>query len=45
MGARIYYVIFMWDYYKDDPVQILNLRGGGLAIYGGIIAGVLTLYI
>ena len=45
MGARIYYVIFMWDYYKDDPIQILNLRGGGLAIYGGIIAGVLTLYI
>lgn len=45
MGARIYYVIFMWDYYKNDPIQILNLRGGGLAIYGGIIAGVLTLYI
>ena len=45
MGARIYYVIFMWDYYKDDPIQILNLRGDGLAIYGGIIAGVLTLYI
>ena len=45
LGARIYYVIFMWDYYKDDPIQILNLRGGGLAIYGGIIAGVLTLYV
>ena len=45
MGARIYYVIFMWDYYKDDPIQILNLRGGGLAIYGGIIAGLLTIYI
>lgn len=45
MGARIYYVIFMWDYYKDNPIEILNLRGGGLAIYGGIIAGVLTLYI
>lgn len=45
LGARIYYVIFMWDFYKDDPIQILNLRGGGLAIYGGIIAGVLTLYI
>ena len=45
MGARLYYVIFMWDYYKNDPIQILNLRGGGLAIYGGIIAGVLTLYI
>ena len=45
MGARIYYVIFMWDFYKDDPLQILNLRGGGLAIYGGIIAGLLTIYI
>ena len=45
LGARIYYVIFMWDFYKDDPIQILNIRGGGLAIYGGIIAGVITLYI
>lgn len=45
MGARLYYVIFMWDFYKDDPIQILNLRGGGLAIYGGIIAGVITLLV
>ena len=45
MGARIYYVIFMWDYYKDNPAQILNIRGGGLAIYGGIIAGVLAIYV
>ena len=45
LGARIYYVIFMWDFYKDDPIQILNIRGGGLAIYGGIIAGVIILYI
>ena len=45
LGARIYYVIFMWDFYKDDPIQILNIRGGGLAIYGDIIAGVITLYI
>ena len=42
IGARIYYVVFAWDSYKDDPIQILNLRGGGLAIYGGIIGGVLT---
>ena len=41
-GARLYYVIFSWDYYRDNPLQILNLRGGGLAIYGGVIAGVLT---
>ena len=45
LGARIYYVIFMWDFYKDDPIQILNLRGGGLAIYGGIIAGVATIFL
>ena len=45
LGARIYYVIFMWDYYKDDPIQIFNLRGGGLAIYGGIIAGLITIYV
>lgn len=45
IGARLYYVIFMWDYYKDNPLQIFNLRGGGLAIYGGIIAGVITLLV
>lgn len=45
IGARIYYVIFMWDYYKDNPIEIINIRGGGLAIYGGIIAGVLTLLV
>lgn len=45
IGARIYYMIFMWDYYKNNPIQILNLRGGGLAIYGGIIAGAITLYV
>lgn len=45
IGARIYYVIFMWDMYKDDLIQIFNLRGGGLAIYGGIIAGFATIYV
>ena len=45
LGARIYYVIFMWDMYRDDPIQIFNLRGGGLAIYGGIIAGFITIYV
>ena len=45
IGARIYYVIFMWDFYKENPMQIFNLRGGGLAIYGGIIAGVITLFV
>lgn len=42
IGARIYYVIFSWNDYKDNPIQIFNTRGGGLAIYGGVIAAVLT---
>ena len=45
VGARLYYVIFSWDYYKDNLLSILNLRQGGLAIYGGIIAGAITLLI
>ncbi len=44
-GARIYYVIFSWDNYKDNLAEILNIRNGGLAIYGGIIAGVITVFI
>lgn len=43
MGARIYYVLFDWDNYKGDLLQILNLRAGGLAIYGGVIGAVITL--
>lgn len=38
IGARLYYVIFMWGYYKNNLLHIFNLREGGLAIYGGIIA-------
>lgn len=45
IGARTYYVLFEWDAYKDNLLQILNLRAGGLAIYGGVIAAVLTLII
>ncbi len=45
MGARAYYVIFQWDYYKNDLLSIFNLRQGGLGIYGGIIAGFLTAFI
>lgn len=45
LGARIYYVAFTWDYYSRHPLQILNFRGGGLALYGSVIAGVLTLVI
>lgn len=42
LGARLYYVIFSWDSYKDDLLSIFNLREGGLAIYGGVIAAVIT---
>ena len=40
IGARLYYVIFQWDYYKDHLKSILNIREGGLAIHGGILVGV-----
>ena len=42
IGARIYYVIFAWDSYKDDLLQIFNIRAGGLAIYGGVITAIIT---
>lgn len=45
VGARIYYVIFSWDIYKDDFLSVFNIRGGGLAIYGGVIAGIVTVYV
>ena len=43
--ARLYYCVFEWDLYKDDPIQILNIRNGGLAIYGGVIGAVLAVLI
>lgn len=45
IGARIYYVVFEWNLYKDNLLQVFNLRGGGLAIYGGVIGAVLTLLV
>ena len=45
IGARIYYVVFAWDFYKDDLMGIFRLRNGGLAIYGGVIAAFITLFI
>lgn len=42
LGARLYYVVFKWDYYKNYPAEILNIRGGGLAIHGAIIGGVIV---
>lgn len=43
IGARLYYVFFRWDNYRGNLLEILNLRAGGLAIYGGVIGGILSL--
>jgi len=45
IGARLYYVVFQWDMYKNNLLSIINIRQGGLAIYGGIIAAVITMVI
>ena len=45
LGARLYYVIFSWKAYRDNPVSILYIWEGGLAIYGGLIAGFLCIII
>ena len=45
VGARLYYVIFSWEYYKDDLMFIFRLREGGLAIYGAVIAAFLTVFV
>ena len=42
IGARLYYVIFEWDYYAGDIRKMLDIRSGGLAIHGGLIAGILV---
>ena len=41
IGARIYYVIFQWEQYKAHPLSVFAVWEGGLAIYGGIIAGLI----
>ena len=43
--ARLYYCIFYWELYADDPISILYIWEGGLAIYGGIIGGAITLLV
>ena len=45
IGARAYYVAFSWEMYKGDLKSILNLRQGGLAIYGGVIAAIITVIV
>lgn len=45
IGARAYYVIFAWEHYRNDLLQIFNLRAGGLAIYGGVLGGALAAWL
>lgn len=45
IGARIYYVTFTWGYYKSNLSEIIKIWNGGLAIYGGIIAAILVIFI
>lgn len=45
IGARIYYVVFAWDRYKDNLLGIFNLRQGGIAIYGAVIGAFITLWV
>lgn len=45
IGARLYYVLFEFGYYKAHPADILNIRQGGLAIHGGIIFGILAAFL
>ena len=45
LGARIYYVLFNLDYYSNAPIEVIKIWNGGLAIHGGIIAGLITLII
>lgn len=42
VGARLYYVLFSWDTYKDNPVRIFDIRAGGIAIYGGVIGALVA---
>lgn len=45
IGARLYYVLFTWENYEDNWIHIFNTREGGLAIYGGVIAAIITVFI
>jgi 16S rRNA (cytosine1402-N4)-methyltransferase/phosphatidylglycerol:prolipoprotein diacylglycerol transferase len=45
IGARAYYVLLEWDYYNGDIMKMINIREGGLAIHGALIAAVFTGYI
>ena len=42
VGARVYYVIFSWDMYRNNPIEALNIRNGGLAIHGAVIMAIIV---
>lgn len=42
IGARLYYVVFQWDVYKNNPIDAIKIWEGGLAIYGAVIGGVIA---
>lgn len=43
--ARLYYVVFNWSYYSKNILEIFNIKNGGMAIYGGLLGGMITCYI
>ena len=45
LGARIYYILFNLDYYMANPIEIIQIWNGGLAIHGAIIVGIIVLLI
>lgn len=45
IGARAYYCLFSWNLYKDDPIRVLYIWEGGLAIYGGVIGAAIGLFL
>ena len=45
LGARIYYVVLRWDVYAGNPIDVIKIWEGGLAIHGGVLAGALTVYL
>jgi len=45
VGARVYGIIATWDYFSKNPIQIINLRSGGLGIFGGLLGGIIFILI
>lgn len=45
LGARVYYVLFSWSEFRENPLRVFNFRQGGLAIYGAVIAAFITLFV